>query len=100
MEKETFNQLISGQGLVLVDFYATWCGPCQRMHPILDQLKQQMGDRIRIIKVDVDEQEALAGKYRIQSVPTLILYKDGVQKWRSSGGMTLTQLKERIETEI
>lgn len=84
----------------MVDFYATWCGPCQRMHPILDQLKQQMGDRIRIIKVDVDEQEALAGKYRIQSVPTLILYKDGVQKWRSSGGMTLTQLKERIETEI
>lgn len=99
MEKETFKQLIASPGLVLIDFYATWCGPCQRMHPVLEELKKQMGDRIRIAKIDVDAQEALAAEYRIQSVPTLILFKDGVQKWRTSGGMPLAQLKERIEAE-
>lgn len=99
MGKETFKQLIASPGLVLIDFYATWCGPCQRMHPVLDELKAQMGDGIRIAKIDVDAQKNLAAEYRIQSVPTLILFKDGIQKWRSSGGMTLPQLKERIETE-
>lgn len=96
MEKESFSQLIASPGFVLVDFYATWCGPCKQMHPVLEELKRQLGDRIRIAKIDVDAHELLASAYRIQSVPTLILFKDGQMQWRTSGALTLAQLKERI----
>ena len=67
---EKFNEMINGEQLTLVDFFATWCGPCKMMHPILEQLKEKMGDDIRILKVDVDKNEALSMQYRIQSVPT------------------------------
>ena len=70
---EKFNEMINGELLTLVDFFATWCGPCKMMHPILEQLKEKMGDDIRILKVDVDKNEALSMQYRIQSVPTLSL---------------------------
>lgn len=96
MEKESFSQLIASPGLVLVDFYASWCGPCKQMHPVLEELKRQLGDRIRIAKIDVDAHELLAGAYHILSVPTLILFKDGQMQWRTSGALTLAQLKERI----
>ena len=66
---ETFNDVISGNGLVLVDFFATWCGPCKMMHPVLEQVKATLGDKIRIIKVDVDKHNDTAGRYGIQSVP-------------------------------
>ncbi|MBQ1972966.1 MAG: thioredoxin [Paraprevotella sp.] len=99
MEKETYKQLINSPGLVLVDFYATWCGPCQRMHPILQQLKAEMGDTIRIAKIDVDANELLAASYNIQSVPTMMLFKDGQLKWRASGGMSLSQLQERLAVD-
>ena len=74
---EKFNEMINGEQLTLVDFFATWCGPCKMMHPILEQLKEKMGDDIRILKVDVDKNEALSMQYRIQSVPTLMLFKKG-----------------------
>ena len=74
---EKFNEMINGEQLTLVDFFATWCGPCKMMHPILEQLKEKMGDDIRIQKVDVDKNEALSMQYRIQSVPTLMLFKKG-----------------------
>lgn len=96
MEKESFSQLIASPGLVLVDFYASWCGPCKQMHPVLEELKRQLGDRIRIAKIDVDAHELLASAYHILSVPTLILFKDGQMQWRTSGALTLAQLKERI----
>ncbi len=93
---EKFNEMISGEQLTLVDFFATWCGPCKMMHPILEQLKEKMGDDIRILKVDVDKNEALSMQYRIQSVPTLMLFKKGEMLWRQSGAMSLNDLMQKI----
>jgi thioredoxin 1 len=93
---EKFNEMINGEQLTLVDFFATWCGPCKMMHPILDQLKEKMGDDIRILKVDVDKNEALSMQYRIQSVPTLMLFKKGEMLWRQSGAMSLNDLMQKI----
>ena len=72
---ETFQDVISTDQLVLVDFYATWCQPCKMMHPILEQVKKTLGDKIRIIKVDVDQHNDTATNYRVQAVPTLLLFK-------------------------
>ena len=82
---ETFKDVISGGQLVLVDFFATWCQPCKMMHPILEQVKEVLGDRIRIIKVDVDKYGVTASEYGIQSVPTLMLFRHGEVLWRRSG---------------
>lgn len=94
---ETFRDVINSDDLVLVDFYATWCGPCKMMHPVLEQLKQQLGDRIRIIKMDVDRQQAVAQLYQVQSVPTLMLFRSGNQLWRQSGAMPLNQLSQIVQ---
>lgn len=93
---EKFNEMINGELLTLVDFFATWCGPCKMMHPILEQLKEKMGDDIRILKVDVDKNEALSMQYRIQSVPILMLFKKGEMLWRQSGAMSLNDLMQKI----
>ena len=93
---EKFNEMINGEQLTLVDFFATWCGPCKMMHPILEQLKEKMGDDIRILKVDVDKYEALSMQYRIQSVPTLMLFNKGEMLWRQSGAMSLNDLMQKI----
>ena len=93
---EKFNEMINGEQLTLVDFFATWCGPCKMMHPILEQLKEKMGDDIRILKVDVDKNEALSMQYRIQSVSTLMLFKKGEMLWRQSGAMSLNDLMQKI----
>ena len=93
---ESFNDIIRGNQLTLVDFFPTWCGPCKMMHPVLEQLKHELGDSIRIIKLDVDKNEALALQYRIQSVPTLMLFKNGESVWRQSGAMRLDDLKSLI----
>lgn len=93
---EKFNEMINGEQLTLVDFFATWCGPCKMMHPILEQLKEKMGDDIRILEVDVDKNEALSMQYRIQSVPTLMLFKKGEMLWRQSGAMSLNDLMQKI----
>ncbi len=90
---EKFNDIINGNQLTLVDFFATWCGPCKQMHPVLEQLKASEGEKLRIIKLDVDKNEALASTYRIQSVPTLMLFRNGELLWRQSGAMSLSDLK-------
>lgn len=94
---EKFNDIINGEQLTLVDFFATWCGPCKQMHTVLEQLKQDMGDSIRIVKLDVDKNEALASAYRIQSVPTLMLFRSGQVLWRQSGALRLNDLKAIIK---
>jgi thioredoxin len=90
---ENFNDIINGNQLTLVDFFATWCGPCKQMHPVLEQLKASEGENLRIIKLDVDKNEAIASAYRIQSVPTLMLFRNGELLWRQSGAMSLADLK-------
>lgn len=93
-----FEELINTtSGPVLVDFYATWCGPCKMMHPILENVKARVGDKARIVKIDVDEQQALAMQYGIQAVPTLMLFKGGKQMWRQSGVVQSNELVELIE---
>ena len=89
---ETFNNVINSSQLVLADFFATWCSPCKAMHPVLEQLKAQLGDRIRIIKVDVDKHSIPAEEYNVQAVPTLILFRSGKVLWRQSGALPLNQL--------
>lgn len=96
---EKFNEMINGEQLTLVDFFATWCGPCKMMYPILEQLKEKMGDDIRILKVDVDKNEALSMQYRIQSVPTLMLFKKGEMLWRQSRAMNLNDLMQKISQQ-
>ena len=93
---EKFNDIINREQLTLVDFFATWCGPCKQMHPVLEQLKQDLGEGIRIIKLDVDKNEAIANAYRIQSVPTLMLFKSSQVIWCQSGAMRLNELKAII----
>ena len=95
---ETFNDVINSDSLVLVDFYATWCQPCKMMHPVLEQVKGELGDRIRIIKIDVDKQSATANQYRIQSVPTLMLFRRGEVLWRTSGAMQRVELLATIDS--
>ena len=93
---ENFSDIIKSNKLTLVDFFATWCGPCKMMHPVLEQLKDEMGDSIRIIKLDVDKNEVLSAQYNIQSVPTLMLFKNGEIVWRQSGAKSLNELKSLI----
>lgn len=97
---ETFNDVINSGHLVLVDFYATWCGPCKAMHPVLEQLKAQLGDRLRIIKVDVDKHGIPAEEYNVQAVPTLILFRNGEVLWRQSGAMPLNQLLNVVTSHL
>lgn len=94
---ETFYDVVAGNQLVLVDFFATWCQPCKMMHPILKQVKDVLGDRIRIIQIDVDTHSALASKYQIQSVPTLMLFRKGEVLWRTSGVMQKAELLGTID---
>ena len=94
---ETFNDIISSDQLVLVDFFATWCQPCKMMHPILEQLKAAVGDKLRIIKVDVDKHNEIAAQYRIQSVPTLMLFRNGEVLYRNSGGMDKAELMALLD---
>lgn len=82
---DTFNQLIQSDKLVLVDFFAEWCGPCKTMGPILKEVKQEVGTAATIIKVDVDKSPQAAMQYQVQGVPTLILFKNGKVLWRQSG---------------
>lgn len=95
---EQFSDIIKRNQLTLVDFYATWCGPCKTMHPVLEQVKSELGDSIRIIKLDVDKNENLSERYHIRSVPTLMLFKSGQVIWQRSGAMRLNELKDVIDS--
>lgn len=99
-KKESFGELINGEVPVLVDFTATWCGPCRMMKPVLDELHQRKGNKLRIIKIDIDQSPAAAHAFQVQSVPTLLLFQKGKQLWRQSGVIQAASLERIIDQHI
>ncbi|MEX0884514.1 MAG: thioredoxin [Cyclobacteriaceae bacterium] len=96
---KSFSELINGDQPVLVDFYATWCGPCQMMQPILKETAEKIGNKAKIIKIDVDKNPLAAGRYQVKGVPTLILFKKGKPVWRQSGVVPAHQLVQVIDQQ-
>lgn len=94
--KDSFSNIIDSDIPVLVDFYADWCGPCKMLAPILKQVKDDLGNQIKIIKVDVDKNQELAGKFQVRGVPTMVLFKEGKQLWRQSGVLQKQQIVDII----
>ncbi len=95
-----FNDIINSEKPVLVDFFATWCGPCQMLLPVLNQVKDSLQDRITIIKIDVDKNQELAQKYQVRGVPTMMLFQEGKQLWRQSGVLTKEEIINIILDKI
>lgn len=95
-----FEDLIKSEKPVLIDFFATWCGPCKMVTPILQQLKEKLGEQVTIVKVDVDKNPALSKKFMIQSVPTLMLFKKSKTLWRQSGVVPLANLESIVKQNI
>ncbi|MBL7767060.1 MAG: thioredoxin [Chitinophagaceae bacterium] len=95
----TFDELIQKPKSVLIDFYADWCGPCKVMAPILKEVKTKLGDEVDIIKIDVDKNRELAADYRIQSIPTLVLFFNGKEIWRHSGVVAANSLAATIQNK-
>lgn len=95
--KSSFKNIVDSEIPVLVDFYADWCGPCKMLAPILQQVKDAMGDGLKIVKIDVDKNQKLATKYNVRGVPTMMLFKNGKQLWRQSGVLQKNDILDVIK---
>ncbi|MFC6999099.1 thioredoxin [Rufibacter roseus] len=101
MAKKSFQELINSPGMpVLVDFYADWCGPCKTMAPILQQVAKQFEGKLKVIKIDVDKNQAVAQQYRVQTIPTLILFHQGKNLWRQAGVVPAQQLTQVVQQHL
>jgi thioredoxin 1 len=96
-KKETFNDVLKSGKPVLVDFFAEWCGPCKMMAPELKKVHDKLGNKVRILKIDVDKNPAMAQAFQVQGVPTLILFKDEKIAWRQSGALMAPQLEKILQ---
>jgi thioredoxin 1 len=99
-KSKTFQELIEGDTLVLVDFFAEWCGPCKIMQPILEDTSKQLGGKVKILKVDVDKNPLAASRFQVRGVPTLVLFSKGEMVWRQSGVVPAHQLVQTIESTL
>jgi len=97
--KSNFKSILNSEIPVLVDFFAEWCGPCKALAPILKQVKETLGDGIKIVKIDVDKNQPLAAQYQVRGVPTMILFKQGKQVWRQSGVLSKDDLINIINSK-
>lgn len=95
-----FNEIINTNDLVLVDFYADWCGPCKMMSPILKEVKTTLQEAVKIIKINVDQHQDLASHFMVRGVPTLMLFKEGKMLWRQSGVLSTTDLVKVVTTHV
>jgi thioredoxin 1 len=96
--KSKFNELLNSEIPVLIDFFADWCGPCKPLTPVLEQVKEELGDAVKIIKIDVDKNQPLAAKYQVRGVPTMLLFKNGKQVWRESGVLQKNEIIKVIKS--
>jgi len=96
--KSSFLKIIDSETPVLVDFYADWCGPCKMLAPILKQVKDEMGEAVKIVKIDVDNNQSIATKYQVRGVPTMLLFKNGKQLWRQSGVLQKNDLIQIVKS--
>jgi len=97
--KSSFKKIISSETPVLIDFFADWCGPCKMLGPILKDVKEELGDTVKIVKIDVDRNQSIAAKYQVKGVPTMLLFKDGKQVWRQSGVLQKNDIIQAIQSQ-
>lgn len=95
-----FSELLQSEKLVVVDFWATWCGPCRMLSPILDEVEEEMADKIEVVKVNVDDADEIAAQYRIMSIPTLLFFKNGAAVDKTVGAMPKNVLVEKIKANL
>lgn len=98
--KSSFDKIIDSGTPVLVDFFADWCGPCKMLAPILKQVKDELGENVKIVKIDVDKNQPLAQKYQVRGVPTMLLFKGGKQVWRQSGVLQKNAIVSTIKSHM
>lgn len=94
--KSSFQQLINSETPILIDFYADWCGPCKMFAHTIDNLKNDVGDQARIIKINVDKNPALAQQLQVRSIPTVMIYQNGEMKWRAQGAQSVQTMKQQL----